>query len=547
MSNQKQFNYIQPLIYAVVLMMGMVLGFRLYSSLNGKPKLDSVFSRNLNAAGASQLGDIIGFIENNYVDSVNTSLLVDEAIEEILSELDPHSTYISPEEVEEVNESMKGNFEGIGIEFFILDDTITVISPIANGPSEKVGIKSGDKIIEIEDSIVAGIGIKNKDVLSKLKGKRGTTVRVGVLDIDTKEIVPYEIKRGKIKLNSIDIAYMLNSNVGYLKINRFSRTTYNEFIDQLVNLEKQGMQDLILDLRSNPGGILEAATNIVDEFIGDKKLIVYTEGRTYKRNDYKARRSGRFENGKVVVLIDQDSASASEILAGALQDWDRGLIVGRRSFGKGLVQQQYGLSNGGALRLTVARYFTPVGRSIQKAYETGEHDSYNNEVYNRIESGEFFAEDSIKNVDSLMYKTPSGKIVYGGGGITPDIFLPLDTMLRNKDLIQIVNKVPAFSYSFYGGNKNILNAYSDYDEFRRQFSITENIIIDFKSYLNKEKITFSESVFNQNKSMLKTRIKAYLAKQIWRDNGFYPILHSQDKMLEKALQVIEDPEFFSMK
>jgi len=522
------------------MMMGMILGFKLYQSLGSSARL--IPNNAPQSTTLSQINDVLNFVEYNYVDTIDTENLVSDAIGEILKNLDPHSIYISPDDMKSTTESLQGNFEGIGIEFFIVDDTISVITPISGGPSEALGILSGDKIVTIENDTVAGIGISNKDVVNKLRGKKGTKVDVGINRYGVDEILSFNIKRDKIPLNSVDVGYMMDEEVGYIKINRFSETTYNEFSEKLIKLTTNGMKDLVIDLRQNPGGYLVAATNIIDELLGDKRLIVYTEGRSHKRSDYNARRKGIFEDGRLVILIDEGSASASEILAGAVQDWDRGTIVGRRSFGKGLVQEQFALKNGGALRLTVARYYTPAGRSIQKPYKVGEGENYNNELAERYSNGEMITEDSINVENKTAYKTALGRTVYGGGGITPDIFTPLDTLSSDLNTIYANSQIPSFTYNYFSKHRDDFTNYSSFKEFKESYKIPESIFNEFYAFLKQKRESISKKVLEENELLFKTKIKAYFAKQVWKNEGYYSILREIDTEVKKAYDYIKDDE-----
>jgi len=504
----------------------MLMGFRLYEGIHGKQAFQ------LRSSGAVQ--DVINFIESNYVDSINTNQLSEQAINQLLTELDPHSSYISPEEFNAVQEDMQGNFEGIGIEFFIVNDTITVVSPISGGPSESIGILSGDKIVEIEDSLVAGVGIKTEDVFKLLRGKKGTKVKVGIARGGMNDLISYSIRRNKIPLYSVDVSYMLEEDIGYLKINRFSATTFKEFKEHMNKLIDEGMKDLVLDLRQNPGGYLSAATEILDEFLSERKLMLYTQGRARKRHEYKARIPGLFEEGVLTVLIDAGSASASEILAGGVQDWDRGVIIGRRSYGKGLVQEQYKLNNGGAFRLTVARYYTPTGRSIQKPYEEG-NDSYRKDMEKRRSSGELVSKDSIDVEDRPTFTTPSGKTVYGGGGIIPDIFIAQDTAYRDLFAISALTEIPEFSYDYYGKNASFLDAYESAISYRDDFQVNDDMFESYIDFLKDKSIDINYPSLNKNSKLIKTRIKAYLAKQKWKSEGFYPVLHQIDDVIARAV------------
>ncbi|MGB1243112.1 MAG: S41 family peptidase [Chitinophagales bacterium] len=529
-----------PLIFAVVLIVGMQLGFKMYEKLNGKAP------RVSNVNGLGELQEVFNYIDAKYVDGVNDSKLAESAIEAALKELDPHSNYISPEDLQAVNEDLQGNFEGIGVEFSIVRDTIMVVTPIAGGPSEKLGILSGDQIIAIEDSTIAGIGITNEQVVKRLRGNKGSSVNVSIKRKGVKDVLKYDIVRDDIPLYSVDVSYMMDDETGYVKINRFSRDTYNEFMDALSGLKQKGMDKLILDLRQNPGGYLTAAVDISDELIDGQKLLVYMQGQHYKRKEYRARKAGLFEDGDLVILVDEGSASASEIVSGAVQDWDRGMILGRRSFGKGLVQEQYDLSNGGALRLTVARYYTPTGRSIQKPYEEGV-DAYRNEIVERYEQGELQSEDSVKvENDSLVFKTLIDKrTVYGGGGIMPDTFVPLDTTQNESFVIQVRSVIPEFAYEHFSNNQEYYRNFKSAEEYRSNYSVDDALYTKFKNYIKKsdlEEIKYDEAILSRDKETIKTYIKAYIARQLWQSDGFYPIIHDLDETLKEAYQKIHGTE-----
>jgi len=540
MKAPQNLNVYMPLIFAVVLIVGMQLGFKMYEKLNGKaPRVSSV-------SGLGELQEVFNYIDAKYVDGVNDSKLAESAIEAALKELDPHSNYISPEDLQAVNEDLQGNFEGIGVEFSIVRDTIMVVTPIAGGPSEKLGILSGDQIIAIEDSTIAGIGITNEQVVKRLRGSKGSSVNVSIKRKGVKDVLKYDIERDDIPLYSVDVSYMMDDETGYVKINRFSRDTYNEFMDALLGLKEKGMGKLILDLRQNPGGYLTAAVDISDELIDGQKLLVYMQGQHYKRKEYRARKAGLFEDGELVILVDEGSASASEIVSGAVQDWDRGMILGRRSFGKGLVQEQYELSNGGALRLTVARYYTPTGRSIQKPYEEGV-DAYRNEIVERYEQGELQSEDSVKvENDSMVFKTLIDKrTVYGGGGIMPDTFVPLDTTLNETFVIQVRSVIPEFTYEHFNNNQEYYRNFKSADEYRSNYSVDDALYTKFKDYVKQtdlEDVKYDEAILNRDKETIKTYIKAYIARQLWQSDGFYPIIHELDETLKEAYQKIHGTE-----
>jgi carboxyl-terminal processing protease len=525
-------NPLQPFIFALVLVFGVVIGMMVSSISFDKNK--PFVNRNYD-----KLQDILTYIDVKYVDTVSKDKLTDDAINEMLAKLDPHSIYIPKSELGEVTEQMEGKFEGVGIEFFIVQDTITVVSAVSGGPSEEVGIKAGDRIVKINDTLVAGNGIKNDDVLKKLRGPKGTEVKVGILRAGVKKVMDFTIVRDKIPLYSIDASYMIDGQTGYIKINRFSATTYDEFVEKMENLRAQGMKKLVLDLRQNPGGYLDAATRIADEFLGGQKLLVYTQGKAYARQDYMSSRPGLFEKGDLTLLIDQGSASASEILAGAVQDYDRGTVIGRTSFGKGLVQEQYELRDGSALRLTIARYYTPSGRSIQRPYGKGS-EAYYEEVYDRYAKGEFMHEDSVMN-DSLVYKTAKGRKVYGGGGIRPDIFVPLDTVLNNEKMYRIKSFVPEFVYKYTSEHPEVLSKYKTVQEFKKGFDVDAALYNEFMEYVKKSINIDGQSPLALTLSPVQVEstrhyLEAFIAKQNWRMDGFYYILNDEDVVVKEALK-----------
>ena len=484
-------------------------------------------------------------IEMMYVDSVNSKELVEKAIVHMLEELDPHSTYISAEEVQEANEPLQGSFDGIGIQFNILHDTIMVVEPIQGGPSEKLGIKAGDKIVEVEGQKMAGIGVKNSDVLGKLRGPKGTIVKVGIERKGIKEILYFNITRDKIPIYSVDASYMVAPEIGYIKVSRFAATTVEEMKKGIAELKTAGMKDLIIDLQDNGGGLLRAAIEMGDEFISGDRLLVYTEGRAFKREDYTARRGlkGNFEEGRLIILIDESSASASEIVSGAIQDWDRGVIVGRRSFGKGLVQRPVTLPDGSVVRLTVQKYFTPAGRCIQKPYEGGTDDYYQ-DYAKRLERGEFFSADSIHFPDSLKFATQlSKRTVYGGGGIMPDIFVPLDTSENSRyfsDLIRVgVQNEWALTYA-NANREKILAQYPTVNDFVTQYNIPaeeEQKVIDMA--VAKE-VKFDEKGYNNSRHAIMVRSKALLARDLYENEAFYEVINDLNPALKKAVEILQN-------
>jgi len=489
-----------------------------------------------------KFGQVLNYLDRYYVDSVNQNKLTEDAIVEMLKELDPHSSYLTVKEVKELNEPLQGNFEGIGVSFNILNDTIFIIGTIPSGPSEKIGVMAGDKIIKIDNKNVAGIKITNEMVFSKLRGPKGTKVTISILRKQVQELIDFTITRDRIPIFSIEASYMLNKETGYIKLRRFAQTTGKEFEKALDTLKLQNMQSLILDLTDNGGGYLEEAVELADHFLDDNKLIVYTKGLHMKKKEYLAEMQGLFEKGKLVVLIDEGSASASEILAGAIQDWDRGIIVGRRSFGKGLVQQRCALQDGSELRLTVARYYTPSGRLIQKPYNKGAEE-YEKDLINRYNKGEYVHKDSIHFPDSLKYYTLIDKrVVFGGGGIMPDFFVPLDTSGYSdyyRDIIRkgILNK---FVLNYIDQNhNNIKSKYPDFDTYLRTFKV-DPILTSLIAYAENEGLKPDIQQINTSKPILSKLLKAYIARDIWDSREFYQIYNQGEDIINKALDIIQN-------
>jgi len=465
--------------------------------------------------------------------------LVESTIPTVLENLDPHSVYIPASDLQEVNEPLDGGFDGIGITFNMPEDTIIVITTIPGGPSERVGIIPGDRIVTIDDSTVAGVDINQNDIVKMLKGPNGTSVKVGVNRKGIEEPITFEIIRDKIPIYSVDVSYMVEEDIGYIKISRFARTTYQEFIEAVDKLQNMGMQKIIIDLRGNNGGYMDAATNIVNEFLSEGKLIVYTEGKARPRQNIYSNAKGRCLNTQVAVLLDEFSASASEILAGAIQDNDRGAVIGRRSFGKGLVQEQILFSDGSAVRLTIARYYTPTGRSIQKPYDNGTDDYYY-DISNRYIHGEFQERDSIQLNDSLKYTTPGGRTVYGGGGIMPDFFVPLDTTGITTYFNQVArrNIIYRFAFEYADNNRSKLSEFNNakgIENFLEQQKILDKFVIFAKE--NGVKPNYKQ--IEDSKQVLETQLKAYIARNIIDNEGFYPIIRRIDNTLIKAIEIIE--------
>lgn len=525
-----------PLLFSIILGSGIYLGYKIQERNAARHKL------YYSDGAGSKLDYILRLIDAKYVDTVDQQKLYDDAISRMLEDLDPHSVYLPPVEMSHEAEIMEGNFEGIGIEFSIQKDTIQVITPISGGPSEQAGVSAGDKIIRINDSLVAGVHISNEMVMKKLKGPKDTKVKVTMMKNGTKKLVDYTLKRDKIPLYSVDAGFMLDEQTGYIKINRFSKTTYTEFAVKLDTLVNRGMKRLILDLRQNPGGYMDQATAVADEFLDDNKTIVYTEGRMTPKTYEKAQTAGMFEDGKLAILIDEGSASASEIVSGAIQDWDRGILIGRRTFGKGLVQQEYPLGDGSSVRLTVAKYYTPSGRCIQRPYEANV-DEYYEDISMRYKDGEVFHSDSIKNNKQEAYKTLiKGRTVYGGGGITPDIFIPLDTSMYNplvNDVLSL-SLLQEFAYNYYTAHKDLFAKYASAAQFDAQFNVDNALYQQFLQYgmqngVRKEALAYSA----KSAQYLSARLKAYFAKQRWSTDGFYRVAADDDKMVQRAIQELK--------
>lgn len=497
------------------------------------------------ADGVKKLDMLLSVINYAYVDEVNNEQMVEDAIVGMLEELDPHSVYIPEREVKAMNEPLEGNFEGIGIQFNILKDTLMVVSPIPGGPSEKLGIRAGDKIVTIEGENVAGVGLTNSMVRKRLRGKKGTTVDLEIKRRGEKKLIPFSIERDKIPLYSVDASYMATPEIGYIKVNRFARTTMDEFKKGIAELKTQGAEHLILDLRGNGGGYLQTAVLMADEFLGQGEMIVYTEGDKQKREEYKATSRGEFEKGKIAILIDEGSASASEIVSGAVQDSDRGMIIGRRSFGKGLVQKSFPLTDGSIIRLTTARYYTPTGRSIQRPYDDGK-DKYYKEISKRYDSGELLERDSIDFPDSLKFYTPNGRMVYGGGGIMPDIFIPLDTGLSSDLNLKLIRRgvYNEFILSYLDKNrKQLLKAYPKMETFNENYEINDEFIAQFKKEAEKKNVEWSEEDYQASKKLIHIQLKALVARNLFDTSAYFEVINQLNDSFLEAINVIQSDKF----
>lgn len=522
-----------PLIYAALIALGVIIGVILKPSTSG----NAIFS-----AGKSKLTEILSIIKESYVDEVNTDSLEEAGINNMLTSLDPHSVYIPASELSMANEQLDGNFEGIGVEFNIIKDTIMVVSAISGGPAYELGIMAGDRIIAADTVNVAGVGITNEKVFKLLRGPKGSVVQIKIYRPSVKQIIPYSITRNKIPIFSIDASFLLEPKTGYIKISRFAENTHEEFIKAYQQLDQQGIENLVIDLRGNPGGYLSTAKEITDELIDDKKLIVYTQGRTKPKAESFAERTGVFETGKLIVLIDEGSASASEILSGAVQDWDRGVIVGRRSFGKGLVQEPYELKDGSAMRLTVSRYYTPSGRCIQKSYKNGK--DYNHDLIERYENGEMDNATKTAVFDSTPYQTKIlNRTVYGGGGIYPDVFVAIDTTYYSNFLTNIVSNgvISRFAYQYLDRNRSSVNTTYQLKSFVDNFTLSDNDYLQFLSFAKAEDIDITNiTETERSKPYILLQIKALMARQLYTDKGYYMVMQKNDKTIKAALNAIQN-------
>ncbi|GAB3983014.1 S41 family peptidase [Spirosoma terrae] len=531
-----------PMLLGITLAGGMLIGATFFG---GTKSLNTI------GRGYTKYREILQLIENNYVDTVNTDELVDYSISKMLEKLDPHTAYMNPQDAIAARSQLEGGFDGIGVEFNIYKDTVYVVTPLAGGPSETAGIQSGDKIIKVDETPLAGKKIENSAVFKALRGKRGTDVRLTILRKGEKTPKVFTITRDRIPTYSVDAAYMVDNKTGYIKVNRFSETTYDEFKTALGSLKSQGMTQLLMDLRNNPGGYMDRATSIADEFISGNKLLVYTDGKDnrYDRQTF-ARISGLFEDGPLVVLIDEGSASASEIVAGALQDHDRALIAGRRSFGKGLVQMPVQLSDGSELRLTISRYYTPSGRSIQKPYVPGQEGDYEKDLEQRSRRGEYYIADSIKNDPKLKFKTDGGRVVYGGGGITPDYFIPRDSTWQTSYLVQLYSKniIREFAMEYANENQKKLEKLP-FTEFDKAVTIGDEQMNKLVKLATAGSIKFNEKEFNRSKNYIRTQVKALVARSVYQKNNkggqnneFFRVISESDDTYQKALKLFDQAD-----
>ena len=537
MSRPQRSVIYSPTILSLVLIGGILIGSQLNFRVAKDP--ESVIGLRVDRE-FDKINDVINYIDHEYVDNVSRKQLVDETVQHLLQQLDPHSYYISAEELQAANESLEGQFEGIGVQFNIQEDTVVVISPLSGGPSEKVGIQSGDRIVKANGELIAGVGITNKKVMALLKGKKGSEVTVGVHRRGSANLIEFSIVRDNIPIVSIDAAYMLAPTIGYIKVNKFSKETAREFREAGETLRTQGLEKLVVDLRGNGGGYLEAATQMADELLEEGRLILYTEGRARPREVFTATAEGNFEASELVVLIDEGSASASEIVAGAIQDNDRGMLLGRRSFGKGLVQEQSSWPDGSATRLTIARYYTPSGRCIQKPYDKGV-EQYYSDYYDRVAKEQYANLDSLDFPDSLKHETLGGRTVYGGGGILPDILIPPDTTGRSFYFTELLFEgiISQFAFDYVDQERSDLGQYRTAEAFTSVFVMTDELFEEFLNYAERNGIRRNLDDLKRSKYLIQNRLTALIARNLFSTEGYYQIINQQDPTILRAIEELK--------
>ncbi len=525
-------KYVYPTITIVTLLIGFFIGNAISNNANAQQLRWNGINISL-----SKVDQLLQYMQRSYVDPIDVDSLSEEVMDDIVSKLDPHSSYIPKKDMEIVNSELGGSFSGIGVQFSIQNDTIAIISVISGGPSEHVGILAGDKIVEVNDTAFTGKGINNEKVMHTLRGEKGTEVRLGVRRNGTDEVLHYTVVRGDIPVHSVDAAFLVTPKIGFVRVNKFGETTYNEFITALTKLKAEGATAYIVDLRENSGGYMDQAIKMANEFLEAGDMIVYAEGRAYPRYEAKANGLGRFQKADLAVLIDDFSASASEIFAGAMQDNDRAVIVGRRSFGKGLVQQQMSFTDGSALRLTVARYYTPSGRCIQKPYELGKQEDYEKDLLERFEHGEMYSKDSISLNDTTIYYTKKGRKVYGGGGIMPDVFVGRDTTLNTPWFNKVVNLAYTYQYAYRYTDKNRkkLEQYKDWQSMEKYLN-SQNWVPDFIQFAKEKGIEPDEAQIAKSKPLLKRIVTAYIVRDMLGDEGFYPLFERDDDITKQAVR-----------
>lgn len=533
MNKNRRLTIWLPVIIAASIALGIFIGNH-YLSLtqNGKRRMFS---------SGNKINAILDIIDEQYVDTVNMKSLVEGTIPKIFSELDPHSVYISAEDAFIVNEDLEGSFSGIGVSFNMQTDTILVISVISGGPAEKAGLLPFDRIITINDSIYSGNSTSQAKIMRTLRGAKNSTVKLGVKRGDTPDLLYFDVTRGDVPVNSVDVSYEVSKGIGYIKVSKFGRTTYNEFITAIAKLKELGCDSFVIDLRGNTGGYMDAAINMVNEFMPEGRLIVYTEGKAFPRNDVYTNGTGTCKETPIVVLTDEFSASASEIFSGAIQDNDRGMIVGRRTYGKGLVQSPIKLSDGSEIRLTIARYYTPSGRSIQKDYKLGDSADYDQDLYNRFIHGEFDSADSIKNTHTEKYHTMIGRTVYGGGGIMPDIFIPRDTSGITTYFTSIVNSGTLYLYALEYSDKNRekLSSFATYQDLYKYLQ-SQPLLYDFTNFAATKGIKKRPNLINISGKLIENQLQAYIVRNFFDEAGFYPIFLKDDPTLLRAIKIINE-------
>jgi carboxyl-terminal processing protease len=533
-------RYTWPTLSLVFLLLGLLIG----NALSNKANAQRFFIQNgqFFSQPPSKIEQVLDVMQRGYVDALDMDSITDEVVVELVQKLDPHSSYIPKKDLEMVNSELSSSFSGIGVQFNIQNDTVHIVSVIRGGPSESIGVLAGDKLVEVDDSVFVGKKINNERVMHTLRGPKGTQVTIGVKRFGSDEILRYTITRGDIPVLSVDASFIIDcakDKIGFIRVNKFGESTYSEFIQALARLRSQGANRYIIDLRENSGGYMDQAIRMANEFLERGDMIVYAEGRAYRRMDYQADGSGRFKEVPLVVLIDNFSASASEIFAGAMQDNDRGMVIGRRSFGKGLVQQQIAFPDSSALRLTVARYYTPAGRCIQKPYKMGGDDEYALDLINRFENGEFFSADSIHLIDSTRYYTKKGRVVYGGGGIMPDIFVGRDTSLYTPYFTKVSNHAYTyqFAYQYTDKHRKTLEKYSDWKSLEAYLN-GQNWLDEFVSFCAQKGVPANASEIAKSRPLIKRIVQAYIVRNILNDEGFFPLYERDDNITQKAVEVI---------
>lgn len=530
-------KYILPTITIAVLLLGFLIG----NAVSNKANAQRFYIQNgrLIAEPDSKVEQLLQLMQSAYVDELNMDSITDEVMSEIVKKLDPHSAYIPKKDLELVNSELSSSFSGIGVQFSIQNDTVSIVSVIAGGPCEGVGVLAGDKIVTVNDSAFTGKGITNEKVMHSLRGEKGTQVTIGIKRAGTDEVLSYTITRGDIPVHSVDAKFMIKPDIGFVRVNKFGENTYNEFVQALAELKSQGAQKYIIDLRENSGGYMDQAIKMSNEFLNSGDLIVYAQGRAYPRYDAKANGGGRFKKVPLVVLIDNFSASASEIFSGAMQDNDRATIIGRRSFGKGLVQQQIPFNDGSAIRLTVARYYTPSGRSIQKPYTLGDQEDYDKDLLERYEHGEFYSKDSIHLVDTTKYYTAAGRVVYGGGGIMPDIFVGRDTTLNTPWFNRCVNHAYTyqFAYQYTDKHRAELKKYKDWQSLEKHL-LAANWLPEFVEFAKSKGIEPDQAQIAKSKPLITRLINAYIVRNVLGDDGFFPLFERDDEITKTAVEYL---------